>query len=98
MSNLIIWQLIVSFTNVFLLTRAVQYFLKKTSLEDRKRAYVVFISIGLLDLIGLIMVFNGLRMGIYTWLLYYAPFLVMWLLKDLMEASRKKEEEARSAE
>ena len=97
MSNLIIWQLIGSFTNVFLLTRTVQYFLRRTRLGDRKRAYVVFILIASIDLIGLEMFFGGPRMGLHVWLFYYLPFLVMWLLKDLMEASRKKEEEARSA-
>jgi 4-hydroxybenzoate polyprenyltransferase len=98
MSGLIVWQLIGSFTNVFLLTRATQYFLKRTRLGDRKRAYVVFILIGLLDLIGLILFFGGLRMGLHTWLFYYAPFLVMWLIKDLMEASRKEKEEAQTVD
>ena len=98
MSNLIIWQLIGSFTNVFLLTRTAQYFLKRTKLEDRKRAYVVFFIVASIDLIGLVMFFGGPRMGLHVWLFYYLPFLVMWLLKDLMEASRKGKEEARSAE
>lgn len=98
MSGLIIWQLIGSFTNVFLLTRTAQYFLKRSRLDDKKRAYVVFALIGLIDLVGLIMFFDGLRMGFHVWLFYYLPFLVMWLLKDLMEASKKEREKAESAE
>ena len=93
MSGLIVWQLIGSFTNVFLLTRTADYFLKRTRLTDRKRAYVVFFFIALLDLVGLVLFFGGLRIGLHVWLMYYMPFLVMWLLKDLMEASKKKKED-----
>ena len=35
-------------------------------------------------------------MGLHVWLFYYLPFLVMWLLKDLIEASRKEKEEAQT--
>ena len=95
MSGLIVWQLIGSFTNVFLLTRTANYFLKRLSgLSDKKRAYTVFFLIALIDLIGLVLFFDGLRMGLHVWGFYYLPFLVMWLLKDLMEASRKEKEEA----
>lgn len=98
MSGLIVWQLIGSFTNVFLLTRIAQYFLKRSRLTDRKRAYVVFSLIASIDLIGLVLFFGGLRLGLHFWLFYYLPFLVMWLLKDLMEASRKEKEEAQAVE
>ena len=98
MSGLIVWQLIGSFTNVFILTRTAHYFLKRTRMTDRKRAYVVFFLVASLDLIGLVLFFGGLRIGLHVWLLYYLPFLVMWLLKDLIEASRKEKEEARTAE
>ena len=99
MSGLIVWQLIGSFTNVFLLTRTANYFLKRFSrLADRKRAYVVFFLIALIDLIGLVLFFGGLLSGLHFWLFYYLPFLVMWLLKDLMEASRKEKGEARAVE
>ena len=95
MSGLIVWQLIGSFTNVFLLTRVTQYFLKMTRMSGRKRAYVVFFLISSIDMIGLVVFFGGVRMGLHAFLLYYLPFLVMWLLKDLMEASRKEKEEAK---
>ena len=99
MSGLIVWQLIGSFTNVFLLTRVTQYFLRMTKLSGKKRAYITFFLIASIDLVGLVLFFGGPRMGVHVWLFYYLPFLVMWLLKDLMEASRKeKEEEAQTQE
>ena len=98
MSGLIVWQLIGSFTNVFLLTRVAQYFLRMTKLPGKKRAYIVFFLIASIDLVGLVLFFGGLRMGLHVWLFYYLPFLVMWLLKDLIEASRKEKEEAQAQE
>ncbi len=89
----ILWSLIGSFTNVFILTRLAQYFFKRfTKVDDRKRAYITFLIVGVIDLIGLVVAFRGtgILSGIYYWLFFYLPFLVMWLLKDLMEASRNK--------
>jgi len=94
----ILWSLIGSFTNVFILTRVAQYLLKRTSLEDRRRAFVVFFIVASIDLIGLYYFFKDVRIGLHAWLFYYVPFLVMWLLKDLMEASRKKRQPEASAE
>ena len=90
----ILWSLVGSFTNVFLLTRAFQYLLKKTKLEDRKRAFLVFFIVAVLDLIGLFIAFRdkGISSALYYWLFFFLPFLVMWLLKDLLEASRKRKE------
>ena len=96
MSGLIVWQLLGSFTNVFLLTRVAQYFLKMTRMRGKTRAYVVFFLVASIDLVGLVLFFGGMRIGLHVWLLYYLPFLVMWLLKDLMEASRKEKEEAQA--
>ncbi|MGB2691586.1 MAG: hypothetical protein WBB48_03325 [Thermodesulfobacteriota bacterium] len=94
----ILWSLIGSFTNVFILTRLAQYFFKRfTKINGRKRAYITFFLVGLIDLIGLVIAFNdkGILSGLYYWLFFFLPFLVMWLLKDLMEASRKnKQQEA----
>jgi len=88
----ILWSLVGSFTNVFLLTRVFQYLLKKTNLEDRKRAYLVFLIVAVIDLIGLYFFLKEVRLALQGWLFYYLPFLIMWLLKDLLEASRKKKE------
>lgn len=88
----ILWSLIGSFTNVFLLTRAFQYILKKTKIDDKKRAYLVFVIVAVIDLIGLYIFLNDVRLAFQGWLFYYLPFLVMWLFKDLMEASRKRKE------
>lgn len=88
----VLWTLIGSFTNVLVLTRLLQYLLKRFNLEDRKRAYIVFFVVGILDLIGLVIAFReqSIVSGLYYWLFFYLPFLIMWLLKDLMEASRKQ--------
>jgi len=94
----ILWSLIGSFTNVFILTRVLQYLLKRTNLEDRKRAFVVFSIVATIDLIGLYFFFNDIPLALHGWLFYYLPFLVMWLFKDLLEASRKKKQEASQEE
>ncbi|MEM7008106.1 MAG: hypothetical protein AAF462_03140 [Thermodesulfobacteriota bacterium] len=88
----ILWSLIGSFTNVFILTRIAHYFLKRTRMDDRKRAFVVFFIVAVLDLIGLMIFFKEIKLAFQGWFFYYLPFLVMWLLKDLMEASRKKKQ------
>ncbi len=89
----VLWSLIGSFTNVFILTRIAQYFFKRfTKVEDRRRAYMTFLIVGVIDLIGLVIAFRdkGILSGIYYWLFFFLPFLIMWLLKDLMEASRNR--------
>lgn len=96
MDTAILWSLISSFTSVFILTRLLQYLLKRTNLEDRKRAYVVFFVISVFDLVGLYFYFNGITLALQGFLFYYLPFLVMWLFKDLLEASRKKKQKEAS--
>ena len=87
----ILWSLIGSFTNVFILTRIAQYFLKRFKVEDRRRAFFTFFIVSALDLIGLYLFFKqDIALALHGWLFYYLPFLIMWLLKDLMEASRNK--------
>lgn len=93
----ILWSLISSFTSVLILTRVFQYILKRTKLEDRTRAYIVFFIVASIDLVGLYFYFGDIAMALQGWLFYYLPFLVMWLLKDLMEASRKKKEQEASS-
>ncbi len=90
MNSLIIWTLAGAFINVTVLTRVAQYLLRKTSLRDKKRAIVVFIIVGIIDLLGLTLFFKSVSVGIQFMIFYYLPFLLMWLLKDFMEASRKK--------
>jgi len=98
MNTGILWSLIGSFTNVFILTRVLQYLLKRTNLEDRKRAFLVFFIVALIDLIGLYFFFKEIPLALHGWLFYYLPFLVMWLFKDLLEASRKKKQQEASQE
>ncbi len=97
MDTEILWSLIGSFTNVFILTRVLQYLFKRTNLEDRKRAFLVFFIVAAVDLIGLFFYFGGAILALQGWLFYYLPFLVMWLLKDLMEVSRKKKQQEASS-
>lgn len=94
----VLWTLIGSFTNVLILTRLLQYLLKRFKLEDRKRAYIVFFVVAIIDLIGLVIAFRekSLTSGLYYWLFFYLPFLIMWLLKDLMEASRNQKHKGAS--
>jgi len=95
MDTAILWSLISSFTSVFVLTRLLQYLLKRTKLEDRRRAYLVFFLVSVFDLVGLYFYFNSITLALQGFLFYYLPFLVMWLFKDLLEASRmKKQREA----
>ncbi len=99
MDTTILWSLISSFTSVFILTRLLQYILKRTNIEDRKRAYVVFLIVSVFDLVGLYFYFNGITLALQGFLFYYLPFLVMWLFKDLLEVSRmKKQKEASSTD
>jgi len=97
MDTAILWSLISSFTSVFILTRLLQYLLKRTNLEDRKRAYLVFFIVSVFDLVGLYFYFNGITLALQGFLFYYLPFLVMWLFKDLLEASRKKKQQEASS-
>ncbi len=90
----IIWPLLSGFTNAFLLTRVVQYFLKFTKLPGKTRAYITFFLISSIDLIGLVIYFGDIRNGLSALLFFYMPFLVMWLMKDLLEASRLEREKA----
>lgn len=95
----IMWSLVSSFTSVFILTRLLQYILKRTNLEDRRRAYIVFFVVSIFDLVGLYFYFHSMTLAIQGFLFYYLPFLVMWLFKDLLEASRlKKQREASSTD
>jgi len=98
MDGLIIWQLLDAFLKMLVLTRVAQYLLRKTSLTARKRAYTVFFSITVITFIGLFLTFKVIQLTFSIWLFYYVPFLVMWLLKDLMDASRKEKEEAQEVE
>ena len=97
MDTEILWSLIGSFTNVFILTRVLQYLFTRTNLEDRKRAFLVFFIVAAVDLIGLFFYFGDATLALQGWLFYYLPFLVMWLLKDLLEASRKKKQQEASS-
>ena len=71
----ILWSLIGSFTNVFILTRIAQYFLKRFKVEDRKRAFLTFFIVAALDLIGLYLFFKqDIAIALHGWLFYYLPF------------------------
>jgi len=99
MDTAILWSLISSFTSVLILTRLLQFLLKRTNLEDRNRAYLVFFIVCIFDIVGLYFYFASIGLALQGFLFYYLPFLVMWLFKDLLEASRmKKHREASSTD
>jgi len=80
--------LIGAFINVIVLTRGLQYLLKKRMKDARKRAYIVFISVTVFDSLVLMISQKSLS-ALQVMLLYYGPFLVMWLMVDLLNASKE---------
>ncbi len=89
MNWIMIWSLVGAFVNVTVLTRLLNRVLKKPIPDGYKRAFLVFGVVGLLDLIGLWVLYKDLRLSLHLMLFYFVPFLVMWLLKDIFESSRK---------
>jgi len=83
-----IQSLIGAFINVIVLTRGLQYLLKKRIKDARKRAYIVFISVTVFDSLVLMISQKSLS-ALQVMLLYYGPFLVMWLMVDLLNASKE---------
>jgi len=96
MDKQMFFALLDSFIKVLIITRVTKYLVGKIGFDYRKMAYIVFFVSGIIMLIGLFLTFKNVENTISVWLYYYVPFLVMWLLKDLMEASRKKKQQEAS--
>lgn len=84
------WRLIGAFINVTLLSRAGQYLLRRRVTDPRKRAYIVAGAVAVIDFLGMWAMYDTPSAGLYYTLFYYVPFIVMWLLKDVLDASRRK--------
>jgi len=78
-----------AFINVTLLTRGAHWLLKKKIRSDKYRAFVVFGAVTLIDF-AVWSINKDLPSAIHTMLFYYIPFLILWLLTDILRARRNK--------
>ena len=78
-----------AFINVTILTRAAHWLLKKMVADGHKRSIMVFGCVTLLDLV-IWMINKDLLSALHTMLFYYVPFLILWLLTDILRARRKR--------
>jgi hypothetical protein len=76
-----------AFINVTILTRGAHWLLKKRVSDDHKRSIIVFGSVTLLDF-AIWMINKDLFPALQIMLFYYVPFLILWLLTDLLRARR----------
>jgi hypothetical protein len=88
MDTLMFWRLAGAFINVTLLSRGANLLLRRWIKDPYKRAYLVLISVALLDFAGLWALYRDPAASFYIILFYYLPFLLIWFLKDILEASR----------
>lgn len=94
MDTLMMWRLIGAFVNVTLLSRGLQWVLKRWVAAPYRRAVLVFAIVTVIDFLGVWNLYGDLGTGAYIMLFYYIPLLLMWFLKDVLDASKQK----RSAE
>jgi Ca2+/Na+ antiporter len=78
-----------AFINVTILTRGAHWILKKRVSDDHKRSITVFGSVTILDFI-IWMISKDLLSALHIMLFYYVPFLILWLLTDVLRARRKR--------
>ena len=93
-----LWRLAGAFINVTLLSRGAHLVLRRWISDPYKRAYVVLISVAVLDFIGIIALYRNLVTSIYITLFYYLPLLMIWFFKDIVDASRMRDRASRGAE
>lgn len=92
------WRLIGAFINVTILSRVAQWIFKRWVPNPYKRAALVFVVVVGIDLLGMWSLYNDFLTGAYVVLFYYVPLLLMWLLKDIIDETRKKRSTAGSTE
>lgn len=92
------WRLVGAFINVTILSRAAQWILKRWVSNPYKRAALVFVIVTGIDFLGMWSLYDDLSTGAYLVLFYYIPLLLMWLLKDIMDAVRKRRSAAGSTD
>jgi hypothetical protein len=78
-----------AFINVTVLTRGAHWLLKKRVSDDHKRSIIVFGSVALLDLV-IWMINKDLLSALHIVLFYYVPFLILWLVTDILRARKKR--------
>ena len=98
MDTPMLWRLIGAFINVTLLSRGAHLLLRKWVKDPYRRAYVVMIIVALLDFAGVWALYRDFVTSFYVMLFYYVPLILLWFLKDMLEASRTKGRASRSTE
>jgi len=98
MNTPMLWKLVGAFINVTLLSRGAHLVLRRWIGDPFKRAYIVLIIVAVLDFAGIWAMYRNIVTSFYITLFYYVPLLVMWFLKDILDASRTKGRASRGAE
>ena len=98
MNTPVLWRLVGAFINVTLLSRGAHLLLRRWIADPYRRAYIVLISVAVLDFAGIWSMYRDLAASFYITLFYYLPLLIMWFLKDILDASRTKGGAPRGAE
>ena len=78
-----------AFINVTILTRGAHWLLKKRFSDDHKRSIIVFGSVTLLDFV-IWTINKDLLSALPIMLFYYVPFLILWLVTDILRARKKR--------
>jgi hypothetical protein len=94
MDTLMMWRLIGAFVNVTVLSRGLQWLLRRWISGPYRRAVLVLALVTVIDFIGVWNLYGDPAAGAYIMLFYYIPLLLMWFLKDILDAAKQK----RSAE
>ncbi len=90
MDTLMMWRLVGAFINVTILSRVARWILKRWIPGTYQRVILVACIVLLIDFVGMWSLYDDLLTASYIMLFYYIPFLLMWSLKDIMDASREK--------
>ena len=98
MDTLMLWRLAGAFINVTILSRGAHLLLRRWVPDPYKRAYLVLILVALLDFAGIWALYRDLATSFYIALFYYLPLLMLWFLKDILDASRMRSRASRGAE
>jgi hypothetical protein len=78
-----------AFINVTILTRGAHWLLKKRISDDHKRSIIVCGSVTLLDFV-IWTINKDLLSALHIMLFYYVPFLILWLVTDILRARKKR--------
>ncbi|HVY54257.1 MAG TPA: hypothetical protein VHC46_00720 [Thermodesulfobacteriota bacterium] len=98
MNTPMLWRLVGAFINVTLLSRLAHMLLRRWIADPYRRAYIVLVSVALIDFAGIWTMYRDLVASLYITLFYYVPLLIMWFLKDILDAARTKARASGSGE